>query len=73
MANQPNSNFGNGEVGGSPNFTPPVHGYMTGYGDVTASFGQGQAAGESLIAPGHVQTRSQFDYNGPRNLNTKEG
>ncbi len=63
MANQPNPNFGTGEpgTGGSQNFTPPVHGYMPGYGEVTASFGQGPAEGQTLLAPGHVPTRSQFD------------
>jgi hypothetical protein len=54
-------NFGNGEVGGSPDFTPPVHGYMDGYGDVTVSFGRGPAEGETLLADGHAGSRSQFD------------
>ena len=53
-----NSDFGNGEVGGSPDFTAPVYGYMDGYGEVTASFGPD---GDSLLADGHVQSRSQFD------------
>jgi hypothetical protein len=59
--NQPNPNFGNGEVGGSANFTPPVHGYMEGHGDVTVSFGQGSAEGQALIRDGHIESRSQFD------------
>jgi len=60
MSNE-NENFGNGEVGGSPSFEPPVHGYMEGYGEVTASFGRGEREGETLLADGHVQSRAQFD------------
>jgi len=56
-----NPGFGTGEVGGSPNFEPPIHGYMEGYGDVTASFGRGPNQGETLLADGHVQSRAQFD------------
>lgn len=61
--NQPNDDFGNGQIGGSPDFTAPVYSYMEGYGDVTASFERGASDGQTLLADGHVQTRSQFDGN----------
>jgi hypothetical protein len=58
---QGNPGFGNGEHGGNSNFTPPVHGYQDGYGDVTVSFGQDGHEDETLIADGHVPSKSQFD------------
>lgn len=51
--------FGNGEVDGNNNWTPPVHGSTRDGRAVTVSFGLGSRNGETLICDGHV-SRERF-------------
>jgi hypothetical protein len=77
------TNFGNGEVGGGPTSSHPVHGADVQGNPVTASFGIG---GDTYLADGHVEDESEFwgpqgakghDHygtgNGPNNNGTQRG
>ncbi len=47
--------FGDGTVGGNPNWTSPVYATMASDGRaVTISFGRGNRVGQTLIADGHI-------------------
>lgn len=64
-------NFGNGEVGGDANWSPPVHATATDGTPVTVSYRQGSRAGHQLVCRGHVgmaefyARRSGHDHYGP--------
>lgn len=56
-----NTEFGNGEVGGDRNYTPPIHGETKPGDDVTFSQGIGKNDGDTLITDGHVDARTFYD------------
>jgi hypothetical protein len=60
-----NPNFGNGQVGGDNNWTPPVYGVIGETGQpVTVSFGQGYREGHTGIASGHIPGGQYYGPNG---------
>ena len=65
MGNNPriDRNFGNGEVGGDRNWTPPVYGTTESGQPVTVSFGQGYREGHTGIASGHVTGAEYYKKN----------
>ena len=72
FSDEDNRNFGNGEVGGGRNWTPPVHANVKESGkDVTVSLGQMNRKNHTLISGGQEQNADQF-YNKDSN-NVSDG
>lgn len=65
----PDCAFGNGEVYGNRNWTPPVYGSTSSGQEVTTSFGIGPRDGETLIASGHLD---RVDFYGDKELRVKK-
>lgn len=57
--------FGNGEVRGDRNWTPPVYGSTRDGRLVTISFGRGSRTGQTLVCDGHVSMKVFYASNKP--------
>jgi hypothetical protein len=57
-----NQDFGNGEVGGNRNWTPPTYGITDDDRPITFSLGLGPREGETLASSGHKGILEFYDH-----------